>query len=337
MGGLPRGEDWLLEADLSVVLRHLMRRESSTRKTKEARKRLANHPLTREYLDAGLRLLSEQFGAMPDEPDDELWHSASPFFSWLSEQKVIDEVSRIGRQKGSQGTFSDRWPYRDFYIEDLLHYSLWLAHWAENANMAREASRELSVQRSLAGTIHEMAYRISCAKLVNKSARLLMITTAIADRYPELKHKIGEIYRIVDELWIPVYERLYEVNGLTLRPGITHQDVTDILSAVSGGLAIHAVCDSQQRFVDHDARRSLLGKAAIGLLMAFADTGDGKTLDEAIDTVAGRPGREDRVPIGRFAVPAQPGGRDPALSGRSIPAIRRHATGMRPKKLPESP
>jgi hypothetical protein len=283
---LPQGQDGPLETDLSVVLKHLMRRESSTRKTVEARRRLANHPLTREYLDAGLRLLAEQFDDVAGELDDELWLSASPFFSWMSEQKVIDEVSRAGRQKGNQGTFTDRWPYRDFYIGDLLSYSLWVAHWSENENIARETGRELLEQGSLAGTLQEAAYRVSCAKRVSKSARLFMITAAISDRYPELKCKMRDVYQIVDELWMSVYETLYKANGLTLRPGITMRDVADILSAVSGGLAIREMCDPQREYIDHDARRSLLGKAAVGLLMAFADTGNYQTLDEAIDDLA---------------------------------------------------
>lgn len=284
--GLPQDEYWSLEGDLSPVLKRLMSRESSTRKTKEARKRLANHPLTKEYLDAGMRLLSEQFNAVHAEADDEAWRRPSPFFSWLSEQKVIDEVSRAGRQRGNQGTFSDRWPYRDFYVEDLLTYSLWVEHWGETDAIAREAILKLSGQSSLAGTIHEAAYRVSSAKLANQHTRLFMIATAIADRYPELKNNMREIFRAADTQWLPVYETLFRVNGLTLRPDVTFQDIADILEALAGGLAVFAVCDPDSHFLGHDTRTSLLGKAAIGLLMAFADTGDGKTLDEAIDQVA---------------------------------------------------
>jgi hypothetical protein len=281
--GLTQGEDGSYGTDLSRILTRLMSRESSTRKTQEARKRLANHPLTREYLDAGLRLLTEQFKEVHDEPDDQMWRSPSPFFSWLSEQKVIDEVSRTGRQRGNQGTFSDRWPYRDFYVEDLLSYSLWVAHAAESATIAHEAYSEIAGLRSFSEILHEAAYCVSRAKLANGSSRLTMITAAIADRYPELKHMMGESYRVVDEEWIPIYEALYQAEGLSLRPGVSFQDIADILSAVSGGLAVHAICDPDRQFVDHDARKSLLGKTAIGLLMAFADPGDGLTLEDAID------------------------------------------------------
>jgi hypothetical protein len=62
--------------------------------------------------------------------------------------------------------------------------------------------------------------------------------------------------------------------------------------------------DPHRQFIDHDARRSLLGKAATGLLMAFADTGDGMTLEEAIDMAASHRegGRNGDRPI---AIPRQ--------------------------------
>lgn len=282
--------DSLPENDLASILKRLMSPESSTRKTKEARQRLANHPLTREYLDAGLRLIAEQFKPIGEELDGEGWQSPSLFFSWLSEQKVINEVARAGKQRGSPATFNDRWPYRDFYIEDLISYSLWERHWSENVNIARRTQTMLTERRepaSVSAIAHEAAYRIASLKL-SDYFRLFMITGTISDRYPELKAMSSNVYRSVDEEWAEVYKTLFCTLGLKLRPDVTFQDIADIFSAVSGGLTIHALLDQQRKFIDDETRKSLLGKASIALLMAFADTDSGgHTVEEAFDLMAG--------------------------------------------------
>lgn len=104
---------------------------SGTRKTQAARNALANHPLTREYLEAGLRLLAARLG--PERPRAGDNHhgpgSTSGIFDWLSAQQVIDEAGRGGNMKGDQETFDDRWPYRDYYIQDLLCYCLCASPW----------------------------------------------------------------------------------------------------------------------------------------------------------------------------------------------------------------
>lgn len=121
-GSLPAAKD-----DLSSVLMCVTSWHSGTGKTQAARNEMANHPLTREYLDAGLRLIAGRFGPERRRPRDD--HSGpgstSGLFDWLSAQQVIDEVGRGGTMRGNQETFDDRWPYRDFYIQDLLCYCLW--------------------------------------------------------------------------------------------------------------------------------------------------------------------------------------------------------------------
>ena len=119
--------------------------------------------------------------------------------------------------------------------------------------------------------------------------RLSLITGTISDRYPELKGMSSYIYQSVDEEWTEVYKTLFCVLGLKLSPDVTFQDIADIFSAVSGGLTIRALLDPQREFIDHDMRKSLLGKAAAALLTAFADTDGGdRTVEEAFDLIAGQ-------------------------------------------------
>lgn len=126
-GPVPAAKD-----DLSSVLMCVTSWHSGTRQTQDGRNELANHPLTREYLDAGLRLIAGRFG--PERPRAGGNHgtlgSTSGLFDWLSAQQVIDEAARTGSTGSNQETFDDRWPYRDYYVQDLLCYCVWASHWA---------------------------------------------------------------------------------------------------------------------------------------------------------------------------------------------------------------
>jgi hypothetical protein len=266
-----------------------MSRESSTRKTSQARRNLANNPLTREYLDAGLRLIAGQF--RPDTnlagDDDDKWSRQSAFFDWLSAQKVIDEVSRGGKQRGNQGTFEDRWPYRDYYIQDLLAYSLWGRHWAEHDAVPGTFADQLTAAASFAEAVHEAAYESCQAQLTTTSSRVWLITSAISDRYPAMKTAMAKVYRQLDASWLPVYEAAIAGRGLRLRPGITPDVLADILSALSSGISLRILSDPDVNLIDDEHRRSLLGTAAIAVLASCIDPGDGRSLEEVIrDIVA---------------------------------------------------
>src|SRR5690348_3914080 len=106
------GWKWPSEDDLSLVLRRLMGRNSSTRKTREARVRLANDERTRAFLVAGLNLIAQQFDAMEEHPEGEREAETDrPFFEWLSRKKVIQRASEDKPELvPSEGMFRDRWP-----------------------------------------------------------------------------------------------------------------------------------------------------------------------------------------------------------------------------------
>jgi hypothetical protein len=260
-----------------------MSRETSTRKTSQARRNLANNPLTREYLDAGLRLIAGQF--RPDTnlgDDDDKWSRQSAFFDWVSAQKVIDEVSRGGKQRGNQGTFEDRWPYRDYYIQDLLAYSLWVRHWAEQAAVAVTFAEQLTAGADFAEAVHETAYWSCRAELTHTSSRLWLITSAISDRYPAMKTAMAKVHRQADASWMRVYDAAIAGRGLRLRPGITLDVLADILSSLSSGISLRILSDPDANLIDDEHHRSLLGTAAIAILASCIDPGDGRSLEEVI-------------------------------------------------------
>lgn len=284
----PQEPGWSAAEDLSLVLERLMSRESSTRKTKDSRRRLANHPLTREYLDAGVRLIFEQFQLTSHgtTEDGDEWRKPSALFEWLSARKVIDEVTRNSRQHGNQGTFEDRWPYRDYYIDDLLAYALWVLNWSAEIAVARQSAEPLAHHEDFSVAVHEAAYQLTVTKLSNPAARLLMIAVAISDRHPNLKAASVELYQTVHAHWIPVYHAMIAARGLRLRPDVTLEDLAGILCGVAEGLGLRALADPSFDYIDHEHHQSLLGKAVLAILAGAIDAGDGRPLTEVIQEIS---------------------------------------------------
>jgi len=293
------GPDPAADDDLSPVLPCLTSRQSSTRKTKEARNTLANHPLTREYLDAGLRLMAGQFRPeiRPADDDDDEWSKQSAFFDWLSAQKVIDEVSRGGKLRGNQGTFEDRWPYKDYYIQDLLSYALWGKHWARHTAVAEEFAEPLTTGADFVQAVQEASYWSCRAQLSTTSSRVWLIASAVCERYPAMKTAMGKVHRRLNDSWMPVYEAAITGRGLRLRPGITLGDVAEMLSALSAGISLRIASDDEANLIDEERQQSLLGTAALAVLASCIDTGDGKSLEEVIRGIVGQ--ERVQAPTGR--------------------------------------
>lgn len=272
------------EDDLSRVLPCVTSWYSGTRKTQTARDKLANHPLTREYLDAGLRLMAEQFRPRDGDrgADSEMLSKQSPFFDWLSAQKVIDEVERGGVMRGNQGTFEDRWPYKDYYIQDLLSYALWVRHWAREAEVAQQSAVPLATADDVVQAVHEMAYLSCQAQLASASSRVWLIASAVSDRYPAMKAAMRKIHDRMNDSWMPVYDAVVTGRGLKLRPGVTIEDLTEILSALTTGLSLRIAAGHDPGLIDHASHESLLGTAVIAVLASFIDPGDGRSLEQAV-------------------------------------------------------
>lgn len=307
-GEVPHGQVTQDQDDLSLVLKRLMSRESSTRKRPESRRRLANSPLTREYLEAGLRLLAEQFEPMAHasgEDEDEP-AAPSPFFSWLSAQKVIDEVVRGGRLSGNQGTFEDRWPYRDYFIEDLLAYGLWTKNWSARTAIAHDATESLSSATDFVQAVRQTCDREYQEILKSPSAKLWLIANAIAERYPEMKDAMGDVRQAMDGEWVSVNELVLANRGLRLRPDVTPEKLTEIIAALVTGISLRMNTYADNT-IDRVRQRALLGDAVLAVLAGSIDTGDGRSLTELISDLASPSSQLRASDHGLFSSPAAAG------------------------------
>jgi hypothetical protein len=273
--------------DLSSVLKRIMDWRYSTRGSKEARVRLANDEITRELLEAGLRLINQQFDPLPEPADDDPEIEASAFFKWLSIARVVKEVGRAGKLRATEAHARDRWKYRAHYIEDILAYALWDHHWRLQKHTADQARENLSSSHDLVEAVHQAAYEDHCALLENRSYRISVMASTLTARSSTLQEAFGSIYEFISETWSDVYRDVLDRRGLKLRPGISVDDFTAMLTAVADGVASRSLFDDSERLIDHGKARSLIGTAALAITAACIDPGDGQSLEQIIQMLAG--------------------------------------------------
>jgi hypothetical protein len=271
-----------LPQDLSPILRRLVTR----RKTREAQKRLANDQLTRAYLEAGLRLIARQIQApprsgMPGDADD-----VRPFFDWLSKNMVIDEVARDRMLMGSPGSFRDRWEFRGDYIEDLISYALWTRHASASARISASLLELGTQSADFVSVVHTGSYRAIRAKLESTGLGVSILGAATAARNDATRETTAKTYRIVTDAWRDLYQAILDARDLRLRPGITLDDITRLLTAVAEGLALRHIADPDAHVVDHARHESLLGKAVLAVIAGCVDTGDGLSLEDVVRKVS---------------------------------------------------
>lgn len=271
------------DEDLSHILSGLMR--AARRKTDASRRVLANDELTREYLEAGRRLIDAQLGpAEGADPEDR------PLFRWLSQRAVIDEVARGERLRGSEGTFRDRWPYQPDFIRDALAYSLRGSHWQEIADRTREARDRLADADDVVGAVHDAAYQDLVVSQNSPAMRTWLIGAAMAARDEIARTTVQEMYRISTQAWQDSYEAAAAARGLKPRAGLTIEDLNFIMTAVTEGMQVRLMVEDNGRVFDHERRTSLLGTAALALLVAcFDHFDDGLSLEDVVRMAVSAP------------------------------------------------
>ncbi|GAA1613411.1 hypothetical protein GCM10009733_006870 [Nonomuraea maheshkhaliensis] len=258
--------DRMGEEDLSWVLHRLMRLAADG-----SRRALANDSLTREYLEAGLRL-----STIADGP--------GTFLGLPSEREICQETERAGRAPGNEEDFRTRWPSRDDFALDLLAYALWARH-GRPGSIGRSADLISNAVDPVQG-----AQEASCQELAslleNPAMGLSLVATAMADRFPELKATAGSARSAVRQRWIPIYEEMLAVNAVGLRPGVTVEDLADILAVTVEGVAFRALSGPAE---DRERLELTLRKAVLAVLVSTVDSGDDLSLDEHLRRIIRSP------------------------------------------------
>jgi hypothetical protein len=271
--------------DLSSVLTHFDRR------TPFSRQRLANDPVTAAYIAAAMRLVGRHLGPGPErtpvDPRDEN-SLARPLFSFISQRAVAEEVvnnpAPLPRQ-GNVSTMRSRWASHSDFIADLISFAFWPGNRLEGFDDEVAAGAErLLEDPDVTQAVHDMAY-LTVSDRGSTTFRLGRVAMSAADGDKTISDAIAESYEGLLVPWREVYAAFIEARGLRLRPGITIDDLANVLSALVDGLTLRTVGNPSAALIDHDRKRTLLGTAALALIYSFlepAEEASGLTLEQAV-------------------------------------------------------
>jgi hypothetical protein len=278
--------------DLSEVLNHLDRR------TVLGRRALANDPVTAAFLAAAMRLVEQHLGPVSDLPtneDPERHDIDRSVLSFLSQRTVAGEMTSNPEpfpRYGKPSTIRATWKSQGDFIADLLSFAFWPGYYPESYQQTRASGAErLAGGDSLAQAVENLSYRVLEAMMGVATFRLMLIASATAERSDVVRQALEGKYHRAHVLWKQVYAEFIEARGLRLRAGMTLDDLTSILTAMTEGAALRAISDPSARALDPVEHRSLLGTAALAVINGCLEPAEGHSglsIGEAVDAMADR-------------------------------------------------
>lgn len=271
------------DLDLSEVLRHLNRR------TSPGRARLANDPLTASFLCAGMRLVHQHLGP-GGRCECTTHHDGRSLLSFVSQRNIVTALAGIKEpfrrpRRGAMNALRDRWKYQHEFVADLVGFIFWHENYRPgHRDDLRVRTMRLVHDQDLVQAVQDISYAHTAESVQLPSVRLSLALMAADEGDPDVAQAIAEAYQDYLGSWKVLYRDVMRARGLRLRSGVTLDDLADALSATADGVVLRALGDPGSGVLDHDRRRSLMGKLALAILYSFLerdDDSDGLTLEQA--------------------------------------------------------
>ncbi|MGW1728703.1 hypothetical protein ACWCQK_38230 [Streptomyces sp. NPDC002306] len=272
--------------DLGKVLTHLDRR------TPFSRERLANDPVTAAYLAAAMRLVARHLGPdpvrTPLDPHD--GNSLDrPLLSFLSQRAIAAEVAANPApfpRQGNVSTLRSRWRSQSDFVADLINFVMWTGNYPPGFyDQVAAGTERLLEGPDMVDAVHDLAY-LNVRDAVSLPAfRLGFAAMVSAEGDDVIGEAISASYEGFLGPWKEVYAALMQARQLQLRPGITLDDVANLLAATVDGLALRSIGDPRSDLIDHERQRSLLGTMALAVVHSCfepVENAEGTALEEAV-------------------------------------------------------
>jgi hypothetical protein len=269
-------------------------------------RRLAN-PRVQGLLDAGSRLLAGVVDADMESPfrfpsGDAVCTEAAryPPFSRTAPAAPGDEAERLfGRRlppgaperRAADNAFKKTWPLLEHYRADLAMYTLTKPAWFAGDEVAKHA---LALMTEDPAAIDAVLERIAVddLKLFEDALfRVQLVMQAMAPSEKVIQEALDRMYANIDRTWTLVYQGILDHYGARLRPDVTVEDITYMLTAVAEGAGLRRLVQPDNTAIaDAVRRRSILGKAALCVFAAsIGGEGDDRTLGNFFrDRLTGR-------------------------------------------------
>ncbi len=254
-------------------------------------------PTKELYLEAGIRIIKDAYsllGEHDEELDDQ--QQSAPFggdlLAFLTPTQVCE---RAGRE--SVSSFYAQWPQvsggREAYVLDLLRYMFRHLH-----SFVRREERESIVDQLEDGTrngdIAQTIYRLTAEAIKRDLLQdtlwylQLTLSASLHPRNPQSKHLpirqcIQVLYRAFDDYYQPQYQEFLQRRQLKLRGGLPLNALTDIIGALSEGLALrHQAEDTEP--AEHHNLFGLAVLALINSLVIHPDFDDGESIEDMVNS-----------------------------------------------------
>jgi len=262
------------DMDLSSVVTHI------NRSTKRARERCANDAVTRGFLNAAMALMEELFsGAATDKSGED----SRPTMKFLARNQVLAKAEELSpNMRLTIGQFRDRWANQQFFVADFIAYALMERHWSLHTALSERAKVLLTEKSDFIGSVHEVAYQDLMVVLELPAYRFQLVAAASAETDPIASDALCKMYDTLNATWCTLYDAVFTRYGLKFRPGCSMKQLNILLQSVAEGLGLRLLAGTDENIFDHGKRTSLLGTAALALLVAFVDPGDGRSFDELV-------------------------------------------------------
>ncbi|MCY1139172.1 hypothetical protein OWR29_14330 [Actinoplanes sp. Pm04-4] len=275
-------------ADFSGIVTRVKGVRESTRAA------LVNSLKVASYLKAGANLIERNLGAQrpataTGDGRKQYWSG----LSFLTERALSAEVEELElpflRQKGA-GPYRSTWASHDDYLNDLLAFMLHAINYDPQYGADVETRGDwLATDESFVDAVDRSSYHELMALCRMPLFKLQLIMVATAHRNDGIRSSIANNYAGALEPWMKIYEETIAARGYRLRPGITIQEFSNLLAAVTEGLAVRHLGDPSVDIADHGPTENLVGKGVLGLMAAYLEPVDepsGLTLRELFERSA---------------------------------------------------
>ncbi|MEU4240720.1 hypothetical protein [Actinoplanes sp. NPDC026619] len=255
---------------------------------------LVNSLKVASYLKAGANLVERNLGAPKvaapnSDGRKEYWSG----LNFLSERALSREVAELEppflRQRGT-GPYRSTWASHDDYLNDLLAFLFHAMNYDPQYGAELETRGDwLAEDDSFVDAVHRAAFHEILAVCRMPLFRLQLVVCATADRNDGIHDAIANNYAGALEPWMKVYEQTIASRGFRLRRGITLEQFTNILAAITEGFVIRHLGDPGSGVLGDGPGDNLAGMAILAMMNSYLEPIDepqGPTLREVFEGAA---------------------------------------------------
>ncbi|GAA0564589.1 hypothetical protein GCM10010172_54990 [Paractinoplanes ferrugineus] len=254
---------------------------------------LVNSLKVASYLKAGANLVERNLGAPKvvapnSDGRKEYWSG----LNFLSERALSREVAELEppflRQRGT-GPYRSTWASHDDYLNDLLAFLFHAMNYDPQYGAELETRGDwLATDDSFVDAVHRAVFHEILAICRMPLFRLQLVVCATADRNDGIHDAIANNYAGALDPWMKVYEQTIAARGFRLREGITLEQFTNILAAMTEGFAIRHLGDPGSGVLGGPAD-NLAGMGILAMMNSYLEPADeppGPTLREVFEGAA---------------------------------------------------